>query len=193
MSYRSLSTRKAGTEKGRQPEALWDDEQDPALGSFVATARRAQMVDWIQAAYTPVAGLCVGLVGAVLMTALDHSTLGGWCLLTSVMASPVVLFVQLWGYVFDQANDRLSYPLYFMRRRLSLSELSDANCQSYSKRLGTSGVDGSSASRTIRRYAVNLSGSFGARRVVFFSKYKRDQFLSLIRHFAPHVRITRWS
>jgi hypothetical protein len=169
------------------------DDDDPPLDEANELTARSRMVDWIQSSYLPFAGLSVGLVSALFSTVFKYPSLAGLCLLASILAFPVVLCVNLVGYVFDPCRDRLSYPLYFMRRRLSLSELSDANCQSYSKRLRTSGVDGSSASRTIRRYAVNLSGSFGARRIVFFSKYKRDQFLSLIRHFAPHVRITRWS
>lgn len=43
-----------------------------------------------------------------------------------------------------------------------------------------------------RRYFVNLSGGFGARRIAFHTKYKRDQFLSLLRAHAPDCRITRW-
>ncbi|MGY2811977.1 hypothetical protein ACVIHF_008707 [Bradyrhizobium sp. USDA 4506] len=43
---------------------------------------------------------------------------------------------------------------------------------------------------TTKRYFVNLSGNFGSRRIVFHTKNKRDQFLSLIRSFAPQVRIT---
>jgi hypothetical protein len=41
-----------------------------------------------------------------------------------------------------------------------------------------------------KRYIVNVSGEFGARRIILHSKYKRDQFLSLLRAFAPQCRIT---
>lgn len=169
------------------------DEQEIDTDTDGAPTKTAWMVDWKQTGYAPFASFCTGIAAVVLLSALNHPSLGGYCLLACVIASPIVLCIQLWGYVFDPAKDRLSYPIYFIRRTLSFSQLSDANCETHSKRLRTSGVDGSSASRTVRRFTVNLSGSFGARRVVFFSKYKRDQFLSLLRAYAPHVRITRWS
>ncbi|MCC8971208.1 hypothetical protein [Bradyrhizobium brasilense] len=91
---------------------------------------------------------------------------------------------------------QLSYPYYFLRRTVRLSEISDANCQTYSKQVAdllSSILLGGNRRKTSKHYVVNLSGDFGARRIVFRSKYKRDQFLSLIRAFAPQVRITRWS
>lgn len=181
------------TETAREYEVLDDPLQETETDTEHGPTRKAWMVDWKQAGYSPIACFFTGIAIAVLLNVFNHQSLAGYGFLACIVASPIVLFIQLWGYVFDPVNDRLSYPLYFIRRRLTLSGLSDANCQSYSRTQRTSGVDGSVASRIIRRYAVNLSGSFGARRVVFFSKYKRDQFLSLVRGYAPHVRITRWT
>jgi hypothetical protein len=89
--------------------------------------------------------------------------------------------------------------MFCFRRSISLSKIDDANCQikmgtddalSFAiKPLGHTPTDKSES----KRYVVNMSGEFSAMRVIFHSKYKRDQFLSLLRSFAPQVRITRWS
>jgi hypothetical protein len=42
-------------------------------------------------------------------------------------------------------------------------------------------------------YIVNLSGEFGSRQARFMSKKRRDEFLSHLRQYAPHVRITRFA
>jgi hypothetical protein len=190
-SYRSHRLQ-IDTETAREYEVIDDPLQETDTGAEDAPTKKAWMVDWKQAGYSPVACFFTGIAVVVLLNVFNHQSLAGYGFLACIVASPIVLLIHLWGYVFDPVKDRLSYPLYFIRRRLPLSELSDANCQSYSRTQRTSGIDGSSASRIVRHYAVNLSGSFGARRAVFFSKYKRDQFLSLVRAYAPQARITRW-
>jgi hypothetical protein len=79
---------------------------------------------------------------------------------------------------------------------LPLSGIHDANAQTINKR----GVDVLASlgeknpkHKTVHHYNVNLSGDFGARRLMFRSKFKRDQFLSILRALRPSVRITRWS
>jgi hypothetical protein len=100
------------------------------------------------------------------------------------------------GTYFNVARDRLSYPYYAWRLRLPLSGIHDANAQTINKR----GVDVLASlgeknpkHKTVHHYHVNLSGDFGARRLMFRSKFKRDQFLSILRSIRPDVRITRWS
>ena len=117
-----------------------------------------------------------------------------------VILGPLAFFSQILGVSFNAAQDRLSYPLYVFRRNIRLSEIHDANSQTKTKPAFyiTNTIIGMVSDHqikglgTTKRYFVNMSGDFGARRIVFHTKYKRDQFLSLLRSFAPHCRITRW-
>lgn len=100
------------------------------------------------------------------------------------------------GTHFNVAGDRLSYPYFAWRLGLPLSSIHDANAQTINKR----GVDVLSSLgeknpkyKTVHHYHVNLSGDFGARRLIFRSEFKRNQFLSILRTIRPDVRITRWS
>ncbi len=172
-----------------------DEDDDPDASEQIAKlAEPVRMVDWAQSWKAPF------LVGGVV-------AFGGVCLVfgngpavnkaiwIGVLVGAWTLIVQLRGIYFN--GDRLSYPILFFRRSVRLSHIADANCQA------TSGEDdplsfvlsffgtpnGSSRSK---RYTVNLSGDFGARRVIFHDKYKRDEFLSLLRRSAPNARITRW-
>lgn len=158
----------------------------------------ARMVDWLQSWKAPI------FIGGVVIVAGFFLFQGnGPAINRMVWLAAFVgiwtLFVQLRGLYFDRAADRLSYPMLFFRRSIQLSKIDDANCQTKMgtddplsfaiKLLGHMPTDKSES----KRYIVNMSGEFGARRVIFHSKYKRDQFLSLLRSFAPQVRITRWS
>lgn len=104
------------------------------------------------------------------------------------------------GTVFDGSKDTLSYPMYVLRRSIRLSEIRDANVQTITKPalqmtntiIGLISVGQIKGLGNTRRLFVNLSGGFGARRIAFHTKYKRDQFLSLLRAHAPDCRITRW-
>jgi hypothetical protein len=120
--------------------------------------------------------------------------------IVGLVAVPIVflsaLISQLMGAYFNVAKDRISYPYFAWRLRLPLSGIRDANAQTISKR----GVDVLASlgeknpkHKTVHHYHVNLSGDFGARRLMFRSKFKRDQFLSILRSIRPDVRITRWS
>lgn len=173
-----------------------DDDTDEGVQSD--SSPDARMVDWLQSWKAPVfIGGVVFVAGLFLFQgngpAIDRMV---WL---AAFVGIWTLFVQLRGLYFDRAADRLSYPMLFFRRSIQLSKIDDANCQTKMgtddplsfaiKLLGHTPTDKSES----KRYIVNMSGEFGARRVVFHSKYKRDQFLSLLRSFAPQVRITRWS
>ena len=112
----------------------------------------------------------------------------------------IALTTQLRGAYFNGPNKLLSYPLTVFRREVRISDIRDANCQTITKPafhisntiIGIVSVGQIKGLGITKRYIVNMSGEFGSRRVIFHTKYKRDQFLSLLRSFAPHVRITRW-
>lgn len=179
-------------------EASFDDEQEDGQSQpDDEVPRKFRMVDWKQTAYLSFWAPVLLLVGSSF--ALYYvPILSGIMIVAAPISVPVLLFVHLSGYVFDAAHDRLSYPMYVFRRTTILSQIDDANCQTTFQRIRTDPGDfgggrGRVKERTVRRYIANLSGDFGARRVVFFSKHKRDQFLSLLRRYAPQARITRWS
>lgn len=186
----------------KQAEQFDDDNDgiDTAESNAVAQAR---MVDWLQCCKLPL--LFVLIWGYAIYNSLtsphgsfDPPTLLGLAILTLIALYVVV--VQLSGFLFDEANDRLSYPMHIFRRSLPLSEVADANCETISKPAfkATNAVIGFLSGLQFRvgmtkRYVVNISGDFGSRRIILHSKHKRDQFLSLLRTYAPHCRITRWA
>jgi hypothetical protein len=158
----------------------------------------ARMVDWLQSWKAPILIGGVVFVAGIALFQGNGPAIGRMVWLAAFVGI-WTLFVQLRGLYFDRAADSLSYPMLFFRRSISLSKIDDANCQTKMgtddplnfaiKLLGHTPTDKSES----KRYIVNISGEFGARRVIFHSKYKRDQFLSLLRSFAPQARITRWS
>jgi hypothetical protein len=166
--------------------------------------QKSRMVDWLQSIKLPFTMLFVVPVIAILPVETifkDTHSVGTsifvviW-FLVSLATIAAALIVQLIGFSFNAEKNLLSYPYYFLRRKVHLSEIDDANCQVVTKQgfdLASVIGERTSGPKTTKRYDVNLSGEFGARRIVFHSKYKRDEFLSLIRKYAPHVRITRWS
>lgn len=179
------------------PSVRDHDDIDEGVQSDVGLPN-ARMVDWLQSWKAPI------LIGGVVIVAGFFLFQGnGPAINRMVWLAAFVgiwtLFVQLRGLYFDRAADRLSYPMLLFRRSIQLSKIDDANCQTKKgtddplglaiKLLGHTPTDKSES----KRYIVNMSGEFGARRIIFHSKYKRDQFLSLLRSFAPQVRITRWS
>lgn len=173
-----------------------DDDIDDTVQSDGTP--RAWMVDWLQSWRAPL------FIGAIIFIAglfLFHGNgpAIGRMIWLALVVGVWTLGVQLCGLYFDRATDKLSYPMLFFRRSIPLSKIDDANCQTITgendpisfaiKFIGHTPRESSPS----KRYIVNVSGEFGARRVIFHSKYKRDQFLSLLRSFAPQVRITRWS
>jgi len=130
--------------------------------------------------------MCAGAAPRLLLTALGVGT---------------ILFVlwmiaHLMGIVFDLDGDQLHYPSFILRRSIPLSGITDANAQvvvrSFMSTLANN-IGSGPKSRPDKQYAVNLSGDFGTRQVRFASRKRRDQFLSIVRRFAPRARITRWT
>lgn len=130
--------------------------------------------------------MCAGAAPRLLLTALGIGT---------------ILFVlwiiaHLMGTVFDLDSDQLRYPSFILRRSIPLSGITDANAQVVVRSLMSglaNNIGSGPKSRADKQYAVNLSGNFGTRQVRFASRKRRDQFLSMIRRFAPQAHITRWT
>ena len=164
----------------------------------IASTSRFRIVDWLRAGSLTIA---VPLCGLLAMIFLDHlfksETVTTLTFLATLVLFPLTILTQFRGFLFDGPNDRLSYPVYFYRRSIPISEIRDANCQTVTQRYASNAGrvigEGPTSKRTKRIYAVNISGDFGVRNLRFGAKYKRDQFLSGLRHIAPHCRITRWT
>lgn len=158
-----------------------------------------RMIDWLQCWKTPVFfGIASVLIPLMAFQGKPNAIDMG--ILCSVLAFvPWAAISQLGGLYFDRNADKLSYPLFLFRRSVRLSAIADANCQTkmghddpFSILVSLIGLRATDDPKS-KRYIVNLSGEFGARRIVLHSKYKRDQFLSLLQSFAPQCRITRWT
>ena len=184
-----------------------DEVSDTDQDDFEPTTAN-RIIDWVKVFTTPVLVtfnvflISIALVELAKQTP-DHPILTQAIYVIGIVGLigvPIVFFSalvsQLMGTYFNLAYDRISYPYYAWRLRLPLSGIHDANAQTINKRgvdvlasLGEKNVK----HKTVHHYHVNLSGDFGARRLMFRSKYKRDQFLSILRSIRPDVRITRWS
>ena len=104
-------------------------------------------------------------------------------LLPAALISFVVLVQKLIGVVFDLQAGTVRFYSLWIRRRVFLSEIRDANCefgilispaQLWVLAGGGSKGRGRSAASQ-RTYMVNLSGSFGSRQVRFHHKRWRGQ------------------
>jgi hypothetical protein len=179
----------SGYEAAAEPE----DAEGDADHSRVESNR---IVDWVKVCTTPI---LIGFNASIVFVALGATlspTLGTIGFVVVPIAFISALTSHLMGTQFDVSGDRLSYPYFAWRLGLPLSGIHDANAQTVNKR----GVDVLASlgeknpkHKTVHHYHVNLSGDFGARRLMFRSKFKRDQFLSILRAIRPNVRITRWS
>ncbi len=196
------------TEVDGQEAAAEPDSEDIETDVGQIPRESDRIVDWVKVFTTPVlVSFNVALVSIALVE-LSRQTSNNPMLAQVMYVIGVVglvfvpiaflsgLISHLMGTHFDVARDRLSYPYYAWRLRLPLSGIHDANAQTISKR----GVDVLASlgeknpkHKTVHHHHVNLSGDFGARRLMFRSKFKRDQFLSILRTIRPDVRITRWS
>jgi hypothetical protein len=155
-----------------------------------------RIVDWLKVCTTPILIAFDASIVFVALSATLSPTLGTIGFVVVPIAFVSALTSHLMGTHFDVPGDRLSCPYLAWRLRLPLSGIHDANAQTINKR----GVDVLASLgeknpkyKTVHHYHVNLSGDFGARRLMFRSKFKRDQFLSILRGIRPNVRITRWS
>jgi hypothetical protein len=182
-----------------------EPKSDDAVDQIPIESNR--IVDWVKAFTTPVVITFNVLLMSVALSAMATQThqgtldkvIGVLGTIGLVMV-PIVFIASLTSHLmgthFNVSGDRLSYPYFAWRLRLPLSGIHDANAQIISKR----GVDVLASLgeknpkyKTVHHYHVNLSGDFGARHLIFRSKFKRDQFLSTLRTIRPGVRITRWS
>ncbi|WP_315795692.1 hypothetical protein [Bradyrhizobium sp. SZCCHNRI3043] len=155
-----------------------------------------RIIDWVKVFTTPVLIAFNAAIVFVVLAETLSPTFGmvGFAVVPIALVS--ALTSHLMGTHFNVSGDRLSYPYFAWRLGLPLSGIHDANAQTINKR----GVDVLASLgetnpkyKTVHHYHVNLSGDFGARRLMFRSKFKRDQFLSILRTIRPDVRITRWS
>jgi hypothetical protein len=155
-----------------------------------------RIVDWLKVCTTPVLIAFNAAIVFVALAATLSPTFGMIGFAVVPIAFVSALTSHLMGTHFNVLGDRLSYPYFAWRLGLPLSGIHDANAQTINKR----GVDVVASLgeknpkyKTVHHYHVNLSGDFGARRLMFRSKFKRDQFLSILRTIRPDVRVTRWS
>ncbi|HKU08838.1 MAG TPA: hypothetical protein VJR30_22450 [Bradyrhizobium sp.] len=187
-----------------------DDLDDEEQFETAPPRQAVRMVDWLQCIKLPVGLIFSPLIIIVALLffvelsprALSKSQVDAifYSSFALALLGPISFIAQIRGFAFNGEQDRLSFPRYVLRRSIRLSEIHDANCQTTTKPafqitntiIGLVSVGNIKGLGTTKRYFVNLSGDFGARRIVFHTKYKRDQFLSLLRGFAPQCRITRW-
>lgn len=155
-----------------------------------------RIIDWLKVCTTPVLIAFNASIVFVGLAATLSPTFGMVGFVVVPIAFCSALTSHLMGTHFNVPGDRLSYPYFAWRLGLPLSGIHDANAQTINKR----GVDVLASLgeknpkyKTVHHYDVNLSGDFGGRRLMFRSKFKRDQFLSILRTIRPDVRITRWS
>jgi hypothetical protein len=182
-----------------------DDEVFPDGG----TSTKSRIVDWVQAFTFPfeiVIATFLGLILApVTIAGFGNSRFIAACLVVIFVLAVLAFIGALWsqfaGTVFDADNDKLTFPTYSIRRTVPLSEIRDANSEFVYGGTILGRIMGNMAralnrqhtAKPSRMYVVNLSGPFGSRQVRFLSKRRRDQFLSLLRRYAPQARITRFA
>jgi hypothetical protein len=174
------------------------------------TQARHRIVDWVQVITVPVELLgvliCTVLLLPIIIAWIKPPTTVGLFILIILPGGVLVglicaIYAQLAGIMFDPAKDLLVIPAYSIRRRIRISEIRDANSE-FAPRGTFFGAamaavaratnDGKTA-KPQKLYIVNLSGTFGSRQARFMSKKRRDQFLSDLRQYAPHVKITRFA
>lgn len=182
------------------------------LGEEIAvdqgTSTTSHMRDWVQAFTLPfeLISLAVCLL-LLLPLALSHanpdaSTIANLTVIAVFgIATVSAIWVQFYGFVFDATADKLTIPTYLIQRSIPLSDIRDANSEFVPGGTIFGAILAAAAnatnkgprSKARRLYVVNLSGPFGSRQARFLSKRRRDQFLSLLRRFAPQARITRFA
>ena len=156
-----------------------------------------RIIDWSAVGAALLEFLFCGVLG-LMMLGDEHSI--SFILLPIAIIAFFALIQKLMGTVFDCRSGTVRFYSFWVRRRVSMSEISDANCEfgipvSPARLMfgifGRKHKRGRSDARQ-RTYMVNLSGTFGSRQVRFHHKRWRDRFLSILRDQAPRCRITRW-
>ena len=134
------------------------------------------------------------------LIALANGTTLAAFLLPIALIAFITLLQKLLGVKFDLQAGTVRFFSFWLRRRVSLADIRDANCEfgipvSPTRLVlalsNQKGRRGRSEARQ-RTYMVNLSGPFGSRQLRFHHKRWRDRFLSILRDQAPRCRITRW-
>lgn len=188
-------------------EEIFENADTEQEGDYESVTSH-RIIDWVKVFTTPVLVTFNLALVSIALVAMSNQTSHPGTLeqimyvvgMIGLVAAPIVFlsgFIShLMGTHFNVARDRISYPYFAWRLGLPLSGIHDANAQTINKR----GIDVLASlgeknpkHKTVHHYHVNLSGDFGARRLMFRSKFKRDQFLSILRSIRPDVRITRWS
>jgi hypothetical protein len=169
----------------------------PATRAHSVTKPKYRMVDWLNVGRTVVFGPILVLVISLFASQLISSSLEILISVAAAIAYILAIVFELQGYLFDASTGRLTYPRFFFRRSIPISDIRNANCQTTHKTetYDPGRIVGDSNPTRVRSitYAVNLSGEFGVRRVTCAGKYKRDQFIQLLQVTNPECRITRWS
>lgn len=157
-----------------------------------------RIIDWSAVGAALFEFLFCGVLG---LMQIDNTKTGLSIILLPIAVIAFFALIQkLRGTVFDCQAGTVRFYSFWLRRRVSLSEIRDANCEfgvplSPTKwvfgMFGRKHKRGRSDARQ-RTYMVNLSGAFGSRQVRFHHKRWRDRFLSILRDQAPRCRITRW-
>lgn len=186
-------TREWTDRSSREPEQP-DYSEEQAL----PYADRARIIDWRALVVAPIAIAIVGLIAVVIAAEMRIQWLGLTVLIFAVIAPPLNLVVNALGVVLDPNANTLTYPVYLFRRHIPLNGIRAANCQNVTQKFDSSSYERMAGGKGgkihySKSYHVNLSGDFESRRLIFTSKYKRDQFLTYLRDYVPSCRITRWS
>ncbi|MEW6450051.1 MAG: hypothetical protein AB1490_05345 [Pseudomonadota bacterium] len=177
-----------------QPQYWQEDHQGSVVGHPGRT--RYRMFDWSRAIGLPVFWLILSIPIIPLSVSMGVNRIVA--LIVWLLVFIALLRAHFGGIIFDLEKDRLTYPVLLLRRTIRLSEIQDANAEYIHRSFKVDALDTpvnpKSEKETVRMpiYAANLSGDFGVRQVKFWSKKRRDQFLSHLRETVPGVRITRW-
>lgn len=155
-----------------------------------------RIIDWYRAIVLTV----LSLFAIPLVVAIAHYNKfdPGLVFLVWLVAIIALVKTHFSGLVFDLRKDRLYFPTLLFRRSVCLSAIRDANAQYLHRSFrmanaASYGGDlGSDSNVKLPIYAANISGDFGVRQVKFWSKKRRDQFLSYLRLLVPDAHITRW-
>jgi hypothetical protein len=160
-----------------------------------AGVRQVRVIDWYRAISLTATAFFVAAVVFSANTGPESLRLLGLalCVLAIWLG-----WIHFGGAIFDIPRDKLDFPTLLFRRSVRLSEIRDANVANLTRRFqvpnfaASGGAKGpATISTTQRIYAVDLSGDFGGRQVKFWSRKRRDQFLSNLRHLCPKCRVTR--
>jgi hypothetical protein len=102
------------------------------------------------------------------------------------------LIADIQGISISRDSDFVKFPYYLWRTKIKLREIADINMEYADHPLLALAFANRQKSRAAKTYNANLSGDFGRRRIRFFTKGARDEFLSVMRKYS-NAKITRWS